>query len=73
MLIEQPYLEEIIIKRIRVYNPNYGDLRICKCRHPYERHFDSYEKMRAVGCKYCPCFDFEEEEVNHVQRTALSF
>ena len=45
---EPPYLEEIIIKRIRVYNPNYGDLRICKCAHPYERHFDSYEDALIV-------------------------
>lgn len=62
---EKPYLEETII--VRKYNPKYGDDRICKCGHPYYRHFDSYpniyhEVMEAVGCKYCSCFTFEEEE-----------
>ena len=59
---EQPYLEEIIIKRIRVYNPKYGDDRICKCGHPYYRHFDWSEDNYPCGCKYCECFDFEEKE-----------
>lgn len=42
------------------YNPDYGDDRICKCGHIYERHFDSYDKMAPVGCKYCACDKFEE-------------
>jgi len=42
------------------YNPAYGDDRVCKCGHPYYRHFDTYEDMAAVGCKYCECFHFEE-------------
>jgi len=28
---------------------------ICICGHTYHRHFDSYENMRPVGCKYCGC------------------
>jgi hypothetical protein len=28
------------------------------CEHPYERHFDTYEDMRPVGCKYCNCQEF---------------
>ena len=31
---------------------------ICKCGHPYHRHFDSYENWSPVGCKYCPCRTF---------------
>ena len=57
---EEPYIteEEIVIHR--KYNPKYGDDRICKCGHPYYRHFDSYEEMYNCGCKYCGCHTFEE-------------
>lgn len=35
----------------------------CTCGHPYYRHFDTYEEMSPVGCKYCPCprFHYPEE------------
>lgn len=56
---EKPYLEKIHTEYL--YNPNYGDDRTCICGHPYHRHFDSYEDMSNVGCKYCQCFDFEED------------
>jgi hypothetical protein len=57
---EEPYIKaEIVIVEHR-YNPNYGDDRMCGCGHPYYRHFDTYEEMRACGCKYCECFIFEE-------------
>ena len=42
------------------YNPNFGDTRLCKCGHIYERHFDTYEDMEPVGCKYCGCYKFIE-------------
>lgn len=29
------------------------------CGHPYHRHFDSYENMAPVGCKYCNCSTFK--------------
>ena len=56
----EPYIttERIIVER--KYNPEYGDNRVCKCGHPYHRHFDSYEDMQACGCKYCGCYTFEE-------------
>jgi hypothetical protein len=44
------------------YNPEYGDDKLCKCGHPYYRHFDSYEGMRPAGCKYCMCNKFEPAE-----------
>jgi len=44
------------------YNPQYGDKRICICGHTYYRHFDTYEDMLAVGCKYCMCREFKEAE-----------
>ena len=58
--VERPYLELVTIETERKYNPNYGDDRKCKCGHPYYRHFDSYEQMEVVGCKYCECYVFEE-------------
>lgn len=35
------------------YNPHYGDDKLCKCGHTYYRHYDTYENMSPVGCKYC--------------------
>jgi len=59
-LVEKPYLEETVIEL--KYNPNYGDDRICVCGHSYYRHFDSYENMDAIGCKYCyDCRNFVEK------------
>jgi len=59
---ELPYIitERIVIDR--AYNPKYGDGRICECGHPYYRHFDTYENMYPCGCKYCPCFEFKEDD-----------
>ena len=45
-----------------MYNPNYGDARVCKCGHAYERHFDFYESHELAGCKYCMCYTFKESE-----------
>lgn len=44
----------------RIYDPKYGDDRLCECGHAYYRHFDSYDDMRNIGCKYCDCFSFNE-------------
>jgi hypothetical protein len=60
-VVELPYLEEPRTQVIRKYNTNYGDHRICLCGHTYDRHFDSYANMEAVGCKYCQCYDFKED------------
>jgi hypothetical protein len=58
---ERPYIvtEKIVVTR--KYNPNYGDHRVCNCGHTYYRHFDTYDEMRDVGCKYCSCYTFEED------------
>ena len=42
------------------YDPEFGDDRICDCGHAYYRHFDTYENMAPVGCKYCHCCEFRE-------------
>lgn len=56
------YIEVISVKRKYKYNPAFGDDKLCKCGHSYYRHFDTYEKMDNVGCKYCGCHHFEEAE-----------
>lgn len=58
--VELPYIVETVITHKKHYNPKYGNDRTCVCDHPYHRHFDSYEQMSNVGCKYCQCRDFEE-------------
>lgn len=60
---DQPYIvtkKRVVVVEERKYNPNYGDDRTCKCGHPYYRHFDTYEDMSPVGCKYCQCRTFIE-------------
>ena len=44
------------------YNPNFGDNKLCECGHSYYRHFDPYEDMKQVGCKYCGCDEFKEKK-----------
>lgn len=61
-LEEPPYFTNITIEKELKYNPKYGDQRICECGHPYYRHFDTYEGMLAVGCKYCSCEIFKEKK-----------
>lgn len=60
---KEPFIFKAFVVQIRVYNPEYGDARMCGCGHPYYRHFDTYEDMLDVGCKYmmtCGCPGFEE-------------
>lgn len=56
----QPYLVTKKVTRYFCYNPDYGDDRVCRCGHKYYRHFDTYEEMANVGCKYCHCSMFKE-------------
>lgn len=58
---EKPYIANARVVVDLKYNPNYGDHRMCLCGHPYHRHFDSYDAMRNVGCKYCACTTFSED------------
>lgn len=54
-----PYLVHIDV--LPMYNPVYGDSRICICGHEYARHFDTYENQAPVGCEYCTCSLFMEQ------------
>lgn len=58
---EPPYKVSMRVVVEKNYNPNYGDDRLCECGHPYYRHFDTYDNMANVGCKYCGCFNFVED------------
>lgn len=58
---ENPYIERKIVVTKRFYNPDYGDGRECECGHAYYRHFDTYEDMDPIGCKYCGCYTFVEK------------
>lgn len=44
----------------RVWNPDADQAATCECGHPYHRHFDGYDDMAPVGCKYCSCSQFIE-------------
>jgi hypothetical protein len=54
------YLEEFEGVQ-RGYSPHVGDDKLCVCGHPYYRHFDTYDDMADVGCKYCECDTFSEK------------
>lgn len=58
---KSPYVVKIVVDREFSYNPEYDDHKECECGHDYHRHFDSYENMEAIGCKYCSCFMFKEK------------
>ena len=75
---QQPYLIEKRVVTVveRFYNPAYGDDRVCECGHPYRRHFDKDEGMKAVGCKYCDCMEFVEasshfDDPNNIHETVV--
>lgn len=43
------------------YDNSLGDERLCECGHVYYRHFDSYNDMAPIGCKYCHCTRFRAQ------------
>jgi hypothetical protein len=61
-----PYIIKQVVIEVRLYNPEFGNDRVCKCGHTYERHFNEYEEPdeQDVGCKYCYCCTFVEKETN---------
>ncbi len=59
-------LRDIIDQYPVEYDPNYGDNRLCECGHTYYRHFDPYENMEDVGCKYCRCDTFKEAKPKQI-------
>lgn len=58
-------IEEVMGGYAENGRPKYDDSRdeneTCKCGHEYYRHFDTYEDMYPIGCKYCDCDVFESD------------
>lgn len=52
------------VTKERVYDPAFGDDKVCRCGHQYYRHFDTYDEMNPVGCKYCSCGYYEKPETD---------
>jgi transcriptional regulator with XRE-family HTH domain len=53
------YGKRVVVEvALAAYDPSFGDDRLCECGHAYYRHFDTYEHMEPVGCKYCECYQF---------------
>ncbi|AXG66232.1 hypothetical protein SEA_ANNADREAMY_137 [Streptomyces phage Annadreamy] len=44
----------------RLWDEKHDQDAECTCGHVYHRHFDSYEDMYPIGCKYCECDTFEQ-------------
>lgn len=63
MTESKPYLTKRVTRTVRMFNPDYKGPTTCACDHPYERHFDPYEHMEAVGCKYCECRKFKPSKL----------
>lgn len=62
---EPPTCPECGYDPSRAWDENHDQLAMCRCGHPYYRHFDTYEAMRPVGCKYCECLTFQPPESAH--------
>jgi len=68
---EKPYIETPVTTIKVEYNPKYGDERLCICGHFYYRHFDSYDDMSPVGCKYCFCSVFKESKASTLREILI--
>lgn len=55
------------------YDPNFGDNKECLCGHPYYRHFDTYDNMAAIGCKYCSPYTYRSSGVQHGHNICTGF
>jgi hypothetical protein len=69
--IGRSYLESMgfeMVEAVTLYDPTYGDDIECECGHTYYRHFDAYDNMAPVGCKYC---HGHEEGVAHRRAGAV--
>lgn len=59
--IKTPYNYVVSVMIERGWNKHYNQSAKCQCGHEYNRHFDSYEEMDAIGCKYCICDEFKPQ------------
>ena len=47
------------------YDSHFGDNKKCLCGHTYYRHFDTYDDMAPIGCKYCSHWQDDIDTVMH--------
>lgn len=61
---DEPYIVHSVIRTVltKQWNKGYNQDALCNCGHPYYRHFDTYEEMYPIGCKYCDCHNFTPKE-----------
>lgn len=55
------------------YDSNFGDNKLCECGHEYYRHFDTYDNMAPVGCKYCSPYTYRSSGVQHGNNICTGF
>lgn len=61
------------IDLIDQYDSNFGDNKECLCGHEYYRHFDTYDNMAAIGCKYCSPYTYRSSGVQHGHNVCTGF
>ena len=56
-LPDPPAPPEAAKEEAPAYDPKFpmGDGARCACGHTYYRHYDTYDDMAPIGCKYCDC------------------
>ena len=57
----QGALSQLMHEYSRRWDPDMDENAECECGDPYYRHFDTYDDMSPVGCKYCECWTFKEK------------
>jgi hypothetical protein len=59
-LVSERLKNQLDTKIARLWDENHDQNAKCECGHVYHRHFDSWEDMEPIGCKYCQCDTFKE-------------
>ncbi len=60
--VSAEFRKQLDDKIARLWDENHDQNAWCTCGHIYNRHFDGYDDMASVGCKYCECYAFKSEE-----------
>jgi len=68
---QEPYIARTVTTTEYSWNPDYPADDVCICSHPYYRHFDTYENMSPVGCKYCLCSEFKSKIEDILKENAM--
>lgn len=55
------------------FDPQVGENTLCLCGHTYYRHFDPYDNMAPVGCKYCSHYTYHSNGIQHHSHVCTGF